>query len=373
MTRLGSYLGTTVAGATVLALAAAPTVASASAPSPHSQLQRDLDAIVAAGATSATAQVQDGRHVVSATSGPAEIGSPRPAPVNGRFRAGSVTKSFIGTVALQLVAEHRLGLDDKLDQVLPGVIPAGTGITVRDLLDHRSGLVDVLTTFPRPGTPDFLDLRWKTWTPSELIARVADKPLQFTPGSEARYSNTNYMLLGLIIERITGRPYSEAVEHRIIRPLHLHDTSFPQGIDPFVHGSHAHGYMAVQQPDGSTPLVDVTTFNPTIMWGGGEIISSTSDLNRFFDALLGGRLLPPDLMKQMHVTGKDSIYGLGIIQRPLTCSVPPAWGKDGDAPGYSTWSFRSDDGRKQVTVSVRWGAGDSDDAVDALLNDALCP
>ncbi|HVX46409.1 MAG TPA: serine hydrolase domain-containing protein [Mycobacteriales bacterium] len=363
-------LHTTVAAATVLALGVAP--AAAAAATPPSQLQQDLDAVVAAGATSATAQVQDGRDRESASSGAAELGSPRPAPVHGRFRAGSVTKSFIGTVILQLVAEHRLGLDDTVDQALPGVIPPGSGITVRDLLDHRSGLRDVLTTFPRPGTPEFLDLRWKSWTPRELIARVADQPVLFPPGSQASYSNTNYMLLALIIERITGKPYSAAVQQRIIRPLRLQHTYFP-GHDPVLRGPHAHAYMAVQEDDGTTPLVDVTTFDPTIMWGGGEIISTTADLNRFFDALLDGRLLPPDLMKQMYVTGEDSIYGLGIIKRPLTCNVPPAWGKDGDAPGFSTWSFRSADGRRQVTLSITWGAGDSDQAVDKLLNDALCP
>lgn len=370
MMKPAAYLGTALAGVTALALVAAPASATASS-SDRQDLQRDLDAVVAAGSTGVVAEIDTGRQHIRASSGVAEVGSSRPVQVNGRFRAGSVTKTFIGTVILQLVAEHRLGLDDSIDRVLPGVLPPGTGITVRDLLDHRSGLVDVLTTFPRPGTPEFLDLRWKTWSPQELIARVADKQLMFTPGTQASYSNTNYMLLGLIIERITGKPYSAAIEQRILRPLGMHDSSFP-GTDPFIHGPHAHAYMAVQQPDGSTPLVDVTTFNPTIMWGGGEMISTTRDLNRFFDALLHGHLLPPYLMKQMHVTGKDSIYGLGIIKRSLTCTTDPAWGKDGDAPGYSTWSFSTPDNSKRVTVSVTWGAGDSDEAVDKLLNDALC-
>jgi D-alanyl-D-alanine carboxypeptidase len=375
MTRLGSYLGSMVAGATVLALATAPTVPRASAaphhPTPRTQVQRHLDAVVAAGATGATAQVDDGRHRTRASSGVAELGSSRPVPVNARFRAGSVTKTFIGTVILQLVAEHSLGLEDKVDDRLPGVLPTGTGITVRELLNHTSGLRDVLTTFPRPGTPAFLDLRWQTWSPEQLIARVANQPLLFSPGDEASYSNTNYMLLALIIERITAKPYATAIEQRIIRPLGLQDTSFP-GTDPFIHGPHAHAYMPIQQGDGSTSIVDVTAFNPTIMWGGGEIISSTRDLNRFYDVLLGGELLPPDLMRQMHETAKGSSYGLGIIRHELSCRIT-AWGKDGDAPGYSTWSFSTPDNRKRVTVSVTGGTGDPDAAVDALLNAELCP
>jgi D-alanyl-D-alanine carboxypeptidase len=296
--------------------------------------------------------------------------SSRPVPVNGKFRAGSISKTFVGTVILQLVAEHRLGLDDAVDDRLPGVLPAGTGITVRELLNHTSGLPDYLTTFPRPGTPEFVNLRWQTWSPNELIARVSDEPLLFTPGTQASYSNTNYLLLGQLIERITGNPYGKAIEQRIIRPLALHGTSVP-GNDPFIHGPHAHAYMPVQQDDGSMSLVDVTAFNPTIMWAGGEMISTTRDLNRFYDVLLSGDLLPPDLMKQMRTTAPDSIYGLGIIQQHLSCGIT-AWGKDGDAPGYSTWSFSTPDNRKRVTVSVTWGEGDARDAVHALLDAELC-
>lgn len=372
MKRLRSYLCAPVAGVTALAVAVVPTSASASTSqsSPRLRLQRALDAVVAAGATGAVAQVQGVRREVKASSGVAQRGSARPVPVNGRFRIGSVTKTFIGTVVLQLVAEHRLDLDDTVREHLPGVLAEGRRVTVRDLLDHRSGIPDVLTTFPRPGTPEFLELRWRTWSPHELIARVADKPLLFEPGSRASYSNTNYMLLSLIIERITGEPYARSVEHRIIRPLHLRHTSFP-GTDPRIHGPHAHGYLAVRQDDGSVSTVDVTAFNPTIMWGGGEMISTTRDLNRFYDALFHGRLLPAYLMKQMHETGEDSIYGLGIIQHQLSCGIT-AWGKDGDAPGYSTWSFSTRDSHRRVTVSVTWGTGDPDDAVDSLLDVALC-
>jgi D-alanyl-D-alanine carboxypeptidase len=368
--RIAFLVSSLLAGATVVALAAPPAAAAATDPSPSTRLQQELTAVIAAGATGVTARVQDGRHEIAAASGAAELGLPRPVPVNGRFRAGSVTKSLIGTVVLQLVAEHRLGLGDTLDDRLPGYLPPGSGITVRELLNHSSGIQDVLSTFPRPGTPEFLALRNQTWTPEQLIARVADKPLLFVPGQRARYSNTNYVLLSLIVERITGRAYSAVIEDRIVEPLRLNHTGFPR--DRSIHGPHAHGYMPVREADGTTSIVDVTTFDPSIMWGGGDLISTTRDLNRFFDALLGGELLPPGLMTELKRTDEGSSYGLGVIAHPLSCGIT-AWGKDGDAPGYSTWSFSSPDGRKRITVSVTWGAGDPDRAVDALLDAELCP
>lgn len=130
-------------------------------------------------------------------------------------------------------------------------------------------------------------------------------------------------------------------------------------------GPHAHGYL----PIGVNQLVDITELNPTIMGSAGEMISTTSDLNRFFAALLGGRLLPPPLLRQMRTTALGSKYGLGLITLPLSCGIT-AYGKNGDAPGYSTWSF--DTSRKRITVSVTWGTGDPNDAVDVLVDKALC-
>lgn len=329
-----------------------------------SQLQRDLDAVVAAGATSATAEIDTGRHRQWATSGVAEVGSNRPVPANARFRIGSVTKTFVATVILQLVAEHRIGLDDSVASVLPNVLPYANDITIRELLNHTSGVPEVLATLPSPRSAEFLKMRWKTWTDAELVARVADQPVMFTPGTEAHYSNTNYLLLGMIIEGVTGKPYATAVRDRILRPLHLRDTSVP-GTSPFIAGPHTHGYLFIDQQ-----LVDITAVNPSIMGSAGDMISTTADLNRFFEALFAGRLLPRDLVREMRSTVLDSIYGLGVITySPSGCRIT-AFGKDGDAPGYSTWSFSTGD--KQITVSVTWGRGDADNAVDTLLNHELC-
>jgi D-alanyl-D-alanine carboxypeptidase len=195
------------------------------------------------------------------------------------------------------------------------------------------------------------------------------KPLLFEPGAKAEYSNTNYLVLGMLVERLTGSSYAEEIEGRIIRPLRLHGTSLP-GTDPVIHGPHARGYLAITR-DGTQQLVDVTEVNPSIMNAGGDIISTAPNLNRFFEALFGGRLLPDHLLREMRTPVLDSEYGLGIIRRSLPCGGT-AWGKDGDAPGYSSSTFVSPRGDRQLTVSVTWGPGDPGDAVGALLDAELC-
>ena len=328
------------------------------------QLQRELDAIVAEGATGATAEVVTGSHRERASSGAAVAGSAQPVPLTVSFRIGSVTKAFVATVVLQLVAENRLSLDDRLSRLLPGILPYAHRITVRELLNHTSGVPDYLTTLPSPRSKEFLALRWHTWRPRDLIARVADlKPL-FDPGAEASYSNTNYLLLGLIIERLTGRSYASAINDRIIRPLHLTATSVP-GTNPYLPHPHAHGYLVI-----NSELVDITEVNPSIMGASGEMVSTTRDVNWFFDALFAGRLLPPDLLSQMKLPARGSQYGLGLIIRSSPLCPGTAYGKDGDAPGFSTWSFHIPG--KSITVSVNWGTAPANAAVNAMLDTELC-
>ena len=346
--------------ASIAALIATPAVA---APR-HDGLQKGIDAVVAAGATSATVEIADGHRTRRATSGVAVLGSNRPVPAGARFRAGSETKTFLATVVLQLVAEGKIRLDDTVEHRLPGVVPDGDRITIRQLLNHTSGLYEVLRTLPSPRSEDFLAIRFRTWTTEELVARATAYPLDFDPGTEVRYNNTGYLVLALIVKRVTGHTSAEEIERRIIRPLRLTGTYEP-GTDPRIRGPHAHGYLALDQG-----LFDITAVNPSVMNAAGDLISSTRDLNRFFGALLGGRLLPDRLLREMKQTSLGSQYGLGIIRRELPCG--DAWGKDGDAPGYSAWTFVGPDHRRRITVSVTWGAGDHDDAVDALLDRELC-
>ena len=361
-----------LAAATTLAVVAAPAAAGA-APERADRvgLQTRLDAVVAAGAVGALAEVRDEQGVWRGTSGVAELGTTRPVPVRGRFRAGSITKTFVATVVLQLVARGRLRLGDPLERWLPGVVPDGRHITVRQLLNHTSGLYDVLDTLPMPPGQEFLDNRWRTWTASELVQRALAHPPSFEPpGSAFEYSNTNYLMLGQIVEEVTGRSYGREIERRVIRPLRLHGTSVP-GTSPRIRGPHPHGYVPTG-PDGED-LLDYTEMNPSVMGASGEMISTTRDLNRFFDALLRGRLLPDHLLDEMKTPGvAGGRYGLGLARRDTTCGVR-VYGNDGDALTYQSWSFSTEDRRRQATIALTPDfAGDPDEAVDAFLDRAFC-
>ena len=280
-------------------------------------------------------------------------------------------KTFLATVVLQLVDERRLRLADPVEKWLPGVVPGGDRISVRHLLDHTSGLYDYLYTLPMPPFQEFFDNRWRTWTASEQIQRAMAHPPNFEPGSAFDYSNTNYLLLGEIVEKVTGRSYGKEIERRIIRPLRLRGTEMP-GTSPWIRGPHPHGYVATSS--GAEPsLVDFTEMNPSVMGAGGELISTTKDLNRFFAALLGGRLLPDHLLEEMKTPGvAGARYGLGLAWRDTSCGIR-AYGNDGDALAYNAWSFATPDLRRQVTLALTPDfTGDPDDAVDAFLDEALC-
>ncbi|NGO69276.1 serine hydrolase domain-containing protein, partial [Streptomyces boncukensis] len=294
-------------------------------------------------------------------------------PAEGRFRAGSITKTFLATTVLQLVDEGRLRLDDPVGRWLPGAVPDGRRITVRYLLNHTSGLYDYKPTLPLPPSPEFLDNRWRTWRPSELVRRAVAHPPSFEPpGSEFAYSNTGYLLLGRIVEKATGRPYGDEIERRIVKPLHLGGTEMP-GTSPHLHGPHPHGYVPVRR-HGTTRLVDYTEMNPSVFGAGGELISTARDLNRFFAALLSGRLLPEGLLREMRTPGiaGGKPYGLGLAWWDTSCGVR-VYGNDGDALAYQSWSYTTQDRRRQVSVALTPDfRADTDDSVDALLDEAFC-
>jgi D-alanyl-D-alanine carboxypeptidase len=222
-----------------------------------------------------------------------------------------------------------------------------------------------------PPGPEFLDNRSRTWTAAEFVARAVAHPPNFEPGSDYAYSNTGYTLIGQIIEKVTGRSYGEEIERRIIQPLGLDGTVMP-GTSTQIAGPHPHGYVPTLQ-DGEMNLVDFTEMNPSLFGAGGEMISTTGDLNRFFAALLGGRLLPGHLLDEMKAAGFDGAsYGLGLRWRDTSCGVR-LYGNDGDAVAYQSWSFSTEDQRRQVTVALTPNfRGDADHTVDALLDRAVC-
>ncbi|WP_328470565.1 beta-lactamase family protein [Actinoplanes sp. NBC_00393] len=357
--------------ATVLAVLVAPAAAVAA---PRGGYQQGLDRVAAAGAVSVLAEIRGEHGTWRGTSGVAALGSTRPVPVDGRFRAGSITKTFLATVVLQLAAEGRLRVDDPIEKWLPGTVPGGDRISLRQLLNHTSGVPDVLPVLAKPPSPEFFANRWRTWTATEQIRLALTQPF-----TGPRYSNTGYLLLGQVVEKVTGRSPGAEIERRIIRPLRLRGTSMP-GTSPWIPGPHPRGY--VPGPQG---LVDFTEMNPSLFGAAGELISTTSDLRRFFDALLGGRLMPALLPASLPASLPALLpaslpaslltemrQGLGLATRVTTCGIE-VYGHDGDALTYQSWSYGTADRRRQVTVALTPNfTADPDDAVDAFLDEVFC-
>ncbi len=362
---------------TVLAVAAAPVAATAaptaatpadSPPQPPG-LQHRLDTIAASGALGVVAEVRHRDHVWRGSSGTARLHGAQPVPLRSAVRAGSITKTFTATVVLQLVADGELRLRDSVERWLPGVLPNGDDVTVRELLSHTSGVPDYVATLPLPPRPRFLDVRLRTWTPIQLIDRALAADGHAARAGAFDYSSTNYLLLGMIVERVTGQPYATAVEHRVIDRLGLEHTYLP-GTSLRIRGPHPHGYAMIGRGDAARP-VDITRMNGSLMWASGEIISTPGDLNRFYDALLDGRLLP---RRQLHAMTPPAgtPYGLGLMRQDLDCGVT-AFGHDGDSLGYVTWTFVDRAADRQVTVSITpWGPADPEPAVEAMLDAVLC-
>ena len=350
---------------TVLKAGAAATVAAAvgvNAATPAAAAAKDsaafqsaLDRIADRAASGVLAEVRDPHWVWRGSSGVSELGTSKRVVPTGRFRIGSVNKSFMSTVMLQLVAERRLGLDDPVRRWLPGVVPGEDRITVRNLLQHTSGIFDYTTLLPQifPTIADVVRQRYRTWTPRELLALTADHPPLFEPGSSWSYSNTNYILLGLVVERVTGRGYADEIRRRILDPLRLYDTEGP-GTDPHIRGPHSHGYLL----DESGATVDITVFNPSIAGASGDMLSSATDLNRFFGELNAGRLVPGTLLTEARTVFPGTSYGLGLQTKTAPTGVT-LWGHTGGIFGYYTYSFSTVDGRRRLTLSTNpWGDDD---------------
>ncbi|MBG0566986.1 beta-lactamase family protein [Actinoplanes sp. NEAU-A11] len=367
---------------------ASTTAACASSPpselQPNGGLQRHADVIHALGVVGVQARLVagDGRHHV-VTSGVADLRTGLPVPPDGRFRIASTGKTFSATVVLQLVREGRLHLSDAVERWLPGVVRGngndGRQITVRHLLQHTSGIDDDIPHYTTEA--GFQRHRYDVYTPEQLVTRaMAHRPVG-RPGMVWHYSNTGYILLDMIIERITGRHWYDEVDRRIVRPLGLTQTSWP-GAAPAMPRPHARGY----QPFGTGAPIDVT--EQIIPDAGSAIISTTRDINTFLRALFDGRLLRPAQLAEMKRTipvGPEvqaimpgARYGLGIFQRPLPCGGT-YWSHTGGWAGYITDNGVTADGRRSVVLSVNSVLGNTPDdsvrqqrAADNLVEGALC-
>ncbi|GAA1657471.1 serine hydrolase domain-containing protein [Actinoplanes couchii] len=322
------------------ALMVAATATAVPAAAPHGM----PDMVVPGGCPGALASIQ-GRQW---TAGVGDLRTGGKVPLNGRVRIGSASKMFVSVVLLQLAGEGRIGLDEPMERYLPGVVPDGERITVRMLLQHTSGLPDYTEAMIQENA-DYFTLRNRYFEPRELVDIALSMPSR-PPGAAWSYSNTNYVLAGLIAQRVTGRPLAELITTRVIDRIGLRDTYLPTVGEKDLRGPHPHGYVRNPVDDRMT---DFTVMDPSWGWGAGQMVSTPGDVNTFLRALLDGRLLDRAQLEQMKTTVEATDewrYGLGLMQTPLSCGGF-AWGHGGDIAGYSIRDGATDDGRT-VTLAV---------------------
>jgi D-alanyl-D-alanine carboxypeptidase len=262
-----------------------------------------------------------------------------------RYRIASLTKAFTSALVLQLESEGKLDIDDPVEKYLPHVVPNGSAITLRELLNHTSGLYEY-TDEPAFSQAVF-DNPERTWAPLELTALAFAHPPYFAPGSDYHYSNTNYILLGLVVEEVDGKPLAQSLQQRIIGPLGLTSTSLPTTIE--LGPDFVHGYLTL---DGS-PLVDLAPLlSPSIGWSAGGIVSNARDVTTFYRGLLTGKLLPAAQLAEMETPSQTSgTYGLGIDNINQGCG--PGFGHLGDfSNAWRTEVLATKNGKRQAVVMV---------------------
>ncbi|UQA94183.1 serine hydrolase domain-containing protein [Streptomyces halobius] len=347
-------------------------------------LDGTLRAFHDAGMYGAYSAVRDGAEEWRGAAGVADITTGRPTTPDMRHRIGSITKSFTAVAVLQQAGAGRVELDAPIGRYLPALVPGerGRAITVRMLLNHTSGIGEY--THEIFAAPDSLETnRFRQFDPREL-ARLGlkAKPLG-KPGQAHHYANTNYVIAGLLLRKITGESPEKYITDHVIRKAGLRHTYFPRS--PHITGPHAKGYEAAF--GAYDPPRDFSVYN--MSWAGtaGSLISTTADLNQFYRSLLRGELLAPAQLREMKKTvpveGDSTVrYGLGLLSMKLPYGE--FWGHNGKVPGSMTWSLSSTDGKRQLSLGFNLTnyqelddnnlpiPGRIDTAMKAHLIQALC-
>jgi D-alanyl-D-alanine carboxypeptidase len=283
-----------------------------------------------------------------------------------RMPAGSVGKTFAAATALQLIKEGKIGLDDKIEKYLGHEqwfprLPNAKDITVRQLMNHTSGLVRY--EFKEQFTKDLTANPDKVWKPAELVAYLLDEKASFEAGKGWDYSDTNYIVLGMIIEKVTGRKFYDEANRRLLKPLKLSDTIPQDG--PRLKGV-VQGYAGPNNPFGGTDAMLVNgkfSVNPQFEWTGGGYVSTAHDLARWAKMFYEGKAFSPDLLPQVvegvsaPMLGRESKYGLGAIIRKTPAGT--SYGHSGFFPGYMTDMMYYPEQKIAVAVQVNTSVGRS--------------
>ena len=370
-----------------IALGAAGGAASAAPSKGEAEsLKSRAQGLVDAGYPAALAAVTDSKGESAGVAvGKGSLETGQAPPLDGEVRIGSNTKTFVAVVVMQMVQEGKVGLDEPIETYLPGLIKGegidASRITVRQLLQHTSGLPEHTDYYFSSNAAALENIQH--YIPARDLLDVAlSKPAAFEPGTQWSYSNTNYIVLGMLIERVSQRPVGEQIDQRIIKRLGLSHTYLPGNGEKKIRGSHPQGYHI----NGEGKLEDVTEMDASLPWAAGAMVSTPSELNTFFQAVFDGRLLTQasiDEMKKGVDTGSGGmVYGLGLFGTPLSCGGT-SWGHGGGIFGYETHNAVGPDGTA-VTVAVtalssaiadqsnlensaKEKAGKVDEAVDAAL------
>ncbi|MGH8777143.1 MAG: serine hydrolase domain-containing protein [Jiangellaceae bacterium] len=342
---LAAMLATLLVSPAIAAQHASPAFSPQPAGDGRPALQATLDQMVNQNLVVwASSVVEDGAGTWAGGAGVRDLLTGTPALRDGYFRMASNTKMMVATTVLSLVADGKIGLDEPVGKYLPGLLPAGDEITVRHLLSHRSGIYDypqiLFDNGSLRGSTYVYWTRFRTYTPQELIDLANQKGQQFEPGSKLSYSNTNYVVLGQLIEKVSGRSWRAMVTERVVKKAGLSTVRFP-GTNIILPWPHNRGYLT----DLDVTTADVTELNPSFADAAGEAIAARGDVHEFLQALLAGKLIPQAQLGQMLLPGE----GLGITTLPLPCGGA-IHGHTGAIPGYVSAVFRSQDNTKGMTL-----------------------
>lgn len=330
---------------------------------------RQVEDVMADGTPGVALLVRGATTTQRIAAGRSRLSPERPLGTTETFRAGSVTKSFVAAAILRQIDEGNLRLSDTVERWLPKLVPSGKRITVRHLLGQTSGLADY-TSDPAIIGPVDADPSYR-YSLATLASAAAKLPPTGKPGKQFAYSNTNYVLLGRILEKVTGRTWTRELRASILRPLKLKATTMPateRVREPFVHG-----YVA----GPGEALVEATVYNPSFTGSAGMLSSTLDDLAAFYRGLLGGVLVGPRSLAAMQRLPAISTvgrfrYGLGLMRLRTRCGL--VWGHDGELLGTSTLAFSSPHGEKQVVAVFNRGQPTPSQASArlALVEQAYC-
>lgn len=356
----------------LLVLAACGEGSSSSATPSRAAVQGGLDAITATGVTGALLRLAGPAGVEVLHSGVADPASGRPPGANDTFRIASISKAFSGAVILALVRDGRVGLDDTVAQWLPGAFPGAERVTLRQLLDHTSGLFNY--TEDEQFLMQFGADPLRVWTPQDLVAVAARHPLNFDPGTAYRYSNTDNIVVGLIAEAASSETYDVLLRTRVFDRLGLRHTRLPE--TPSLPEPYIRGF--VWDDDGA--LEDVSeAISPTGVWASGAIIATAADLGRFVGALVSGDLYGPAqrLAARRTVPGDSqppgppgpgtNQAGLAVFRYDTVCGT--FWGHTGRFPGYRSYALATPDGSHTLVLTLN--TEPAPPAADAAILQAL--